>query len=112
MSKISANKLLRVASHLKLYDAEMSMTRLQVLLCVYMAGREGALVKQIVKSTGHNQSTIARTLSNMGKKPLRGQKDGLEWVETHPDIEDPRRIRCYLTPQGKTVVAELDRLMQ
>lgn len=112
MSKDFANKLLRVASHLKLYDSEMSMTRLQVLLCVFKAGTEGALVKQIINATGHNQSTISRTLANMGKRPLRGQKDGLKWVEMRRDSEDPRRVRCYLTPQGQTLVAELDSLMQ
>ncbi|MCG7628406.1 winged helix DNA-binding protein [Epibacterium sp. MM17-32] len=112
MSKQSLMKLMRVASHLKKYDLEMNMTRLQVLLHVSRKGSEGALVKEIVTATGHTQSTVARTLAHMGKKAVRGQAGSLDWIETRPDDDDPRRVRCILTPKGRTVIAELEDLME
>jgi len=103
---------MRVATHLKRYDTEMNMTRLQVLLTVAKKGRTGALVKDIVTATGHNQSTIARTLGNMAQQTVRGQKEPLNWITMEPDHEDSRRVRCVLTPRGQTVVAEIEELMQ
>jgi len=103
---------MRVASHLKKYDPEMSMTRLQVLVTVARKGADGCLIKDVVTATGHNQSTISRTIAHMGDRVIRGQKNPLGWIDTRPDHEDPRRVRCVLTPQGRTVVAEIEALME
>lgn len=103
---------MRVASHLKKYDTEMNMTRLQVLLVVSRKTTDGVLVKDIVTATGHNQSTIARTLAHMGQKPVRGQREALNWITSSPDYEDPRRVRLFLTPKGRTVINEIEELME
>jgi DNA-binding MarR family transcriptional regulator len=91
----------------------MTLTRLQVLLIVARKGaREGVLVRDIVTSTGLNQSTVARILAHLGEKPLRGHKHPLDWIEMVPDHEDPRRVRCQLTKKGATVLAEIEQLME
>jgi DNA-binding MarR family transcriptional regulator len=106
------SKLLRVSTHLLKYDREMTLTRLQVLLIVAQSkAGEGMLVRDIVTRTGLNQSTVARILSHLGQKPLRGHKHPLDWVTMVPDHEDPRRVRCQLTKKGMTVLAEIDQLI-
>lgn len=104
--------LLRVATHMKKYDSEMTMSRVQVLLLIAGANEDGALVRDLTKRTGLNQSTVARILSHLGEKPLRGHKEALNWITTTPDHEDPRRVRCVLTPRGQTVVAEIETLLK
>ncbi len=105
--------LLRVSTHLLKYDREMTLTRLQVLLVVARkAGRDGVLVRDLTTATGLNQSTVARILSHLGQKPLRGHKHPLDWVTMVPDYEDPRRVRCQLTKKGQTVMAEIEQLLE
>lgn len=101
--------LLRTATYLVKYDRDMPLTRMQVLLIVML--KEGCLVRDITARTGLNQSTVARSLGFLGDKPVRGQKEGLGWVEMRPDHEDPRRVRCYLTPKGKQVTMEIETLV-
>lgn len=104
----TATTLLRVATRLLKSDKDMPLTRVQVLLIISL--RDGCLVKDITSRTGLAQSTVARTLAFLGTKPVRGVRDGLNWVETRPDHEDPRRVRCYLTPAGKRVMLEIEDL--
>lgn len=95
-----------VANYLIAHDREMPLNRLVVLLLVSKAPKEGALVRDIVKQTGLNQSTIARTLALLGDKPIRGKASGLKWVKTSPDRDDPRRVRIFMTEQGKKVLTD------
>ncbi len=107
--------LLRVTTHILKYDNEIPVTRLQVLLLIARNSRnkdgQGLLVRDIVKHTGLNQSTIARSLGLLGEKTVRGQKDPLRWVELIDDYEDPRRKRCLLTPKGEQVIREINELL-
>lgn len=100
----------RVVSHLSAYDGEMNLHRVTVFLTV--ARKDGCLVKDLVKVTGLNQSSVARLLAVLGEKPTRGATHPLRWVELRPDEEDPRRVRCWLTPKGQKVIEELSELMQ
>lgn len=103
--------LLRVATHLLKYDREMPLSRLQILLLVCHRGREGILVKELKTSTGLNQSTVARAISHLGDKPLRGQKDPLRWIEANPDVHEPRRVRITITDRGRQVIEEIENLI-
>lgn len=100
---------MRALTNLVGYDKDMPLTRVQVLLVIAL--NDGCLVRDIVDRTGLNQSTIARTLALLGDKPVRGQKEGFRWVTQRADHEDPRRSRCYLTPTGKAVMAQVDDLL-
>jgi DNA-binding MarR family transcriptional regulator len=102
--------LLRIATHLTKYDREMSMSKLQIFLLVAQKGKEGALVRDLIKHTGLNQSSVARTLAHLGEKTTRGQTTPLNWVDMRPDAEDPRRVRCFVTSKGETVLAEIENL--
>lgn len=103
--------LLRVCTHQLKYDREMPLTRLQILLVIYQKGTEGALVRDITTSTGLNQSTVARALAHLGDKPLRGQRDALRWIESHPDHLEPRRVRVHLSARGQQVMSEVENLL-
>lgn len=84
----------------------MTFTRLHVFLL--LAGKKDVLVRDVVKQTGLNQSTVARTVAQLGDKPLRGKKQGLGWVRTDPDPDDPRRVFINLTTKGNKVLSELE----
>lgn len=103
----SQHSLLSVTNLLLSFDKEFSLPRLKVLLLICKAGKEGALVRDLVKATGYNQSTISRILSHLADKPLRGQRVPLNWVRMEPDYEDPRRVRIFMTPQGEQVMSDL-----
>jgi DNA-binding MarR family transcriptional regulator len=105
-----ATWLMRVCTHLSKYDREMSIAKLQIFLQVAKKGKEGALVKDLMRVTGLNQSSVARTLAHLGEKTTRGQTTPLRWVDMRPDPEDPRRVRCHITSKGDTVLAELENL--
>ena len=99
-----------VITHLSTYDKEITMNRMAVFL--FIARKDGCLVRDITTAVGLNQSTVARLLGILGDKPVRGKRDGMQWVEMRPDDEDPRRVRCFLTPQGRTVVAQIENILE
>jgi DNA-binding MarR family transcriptional regulator len=101
---------MRVFTHLVKHDKDMPLTRGQVLMVIAM--RPDCLVRDIMQATGLSQSTIARSIAFLGDKPVRGNKDGLKWVEMRPDKEDPRRARINLTAKGKSLMAEIENLME
>ena len=101
--------LLRVATRLTDLDKDMPLTRLQVLLIVAM--RPGCTVKEIVRRTGLNQSTVLRSLALLSDRPVRGQKSGFGWVVTQRDPRDSRRCLCYVTPTGEKMLAEIEDLI-
>lgn len=102
--------LLRVMTRLVQYDKDMPLTRAQVLLIIAL--KDGCLVKEITDRTGLNQSTVARSIALLADKPVRGLKEGFKWVETRQDHEDPRRVRCHLTPKGKQLITEIEDLLE
>lgn len=86
----------------------MPITRLQTLLFVAQnEGTEGALVRDIVRYTGLNQSTVARNLSYLSVKPTRGMPKAANLIEMAPDPDDPRRMRIRTTPNGKRFIEEM-----
>ena len=100
--------LQRLAMHLMSYDREMTLSRVLLFTLVARADQKrGALVRDLIKATGLNQSTIARSLAHLSDKPQRGQKRALHWVEAHPDPDDPRRVRVFVTPNGLKVLEEV-----
>lgn len=101
----SLNTLLRVATHVRTEDKEMPMSRFQILLLVAKAGEDGALVRELIKASGINQSSVARSLKNLGAS----EKDGL--VKQSPDPEDPRRVRIFMTDRGNTFLSNIEGIM-
>lgn len=107
-----AKTLGRVVSYLLAHDERFTLSNLNVLLeVVQKQGDHGALVSDIRKATGLNQSTVSRNLSFLGDEPYRGQRSGLRWVTAHVDHEDPRRMRYTLTKKGEHVVEEIERII-
>lgn len=91
----------RLTAYLLDLDADMTVSRLNIfLLCI---GKENVLVRELCKKTGLGQSTVARTVALLSDKPLRGQKEGINWLRTDPDPEDPRRVVINVTPKGQKV---------
>ena len=89
-------------------DREMTITRLSVF--IFIARHPECLVRDIVKATGLNQSTIARIVALLSDKPSRGNREGLFWVDATPDHDDPRRMRLSLTAKGRKVASDLSDL--
>ncbi|WP_176440853.1 winged helix DNA-binding protein [Oceanicola sp. 22II-s10i] len=82
------------------------MSRLQILLHVASRSESGgALVRDLVKESGINQSSVARALSMLGA----AQMDGL--IEQVPDPEDPRRVRVHLTRRGESFLSGVSNVM-
>lgn len=107
----SLKTLLRVVTHLRRNDKEMPMSRLQVLLQIAQAGPDGALVRDLIKATGMNQSTVARTIAHLEDKQVRGNPAPLGLVRSFPDPDDPRRVRVVLTARGETLLSDVETLM-
>lgn len=107
LEKVQA--LLRVATRLTDLDKDMPLTRLQVLLIVAM--RPGCTVKEIVRRTGLNQSTVSRSLALLSDRPVRGQKEGFGWIATKRDPRDSRRCLCFVTQAGEKMLAEIEDLI-
>lgn len=108
MSTLSVKVLIRLTTHILNHDPDMTVSRLQVFLLV--VGKKDVLVRDLVKQTGLNQSTIARTLALLSNKPQRGKKEGLGWVRIDPDPEDPRRVVVNPTARGIKVMTEIEAL--
>ncbi len=86
----------------------MPITRLQTLLFIAQnEGKDGALVRDIVRYTGLNQSTVARNLSFLSVKPTRGMQRAANFIEATPDPDDPRRMRVRTTEKGKRFIEEM-----
>ena len=108
MAKLNAKTVSRLVSYLMQVDPDMPISRLRVFL--YVAQRSDALVRDLVKTTGLNQSTVARTLAILGEKPQRGGAEGLGWVVMSPDPDDPRRVLINITSKGQKVLSEIEEL--
>ncbi|PCD76769.1 hypothetical protein CLN94_06590 [Pseudothioclava arenosa] len=102
--------MIRVTAYLLNADPDMTVSRLNVFLHIASSKDGDVLVRDLCKKTGLGQSTVARTLAILSDKPMRGKKDGLGWVRTDPDPEDPRRVLVNLTSVGVKVVADLEAL--
>ncbi|MGH0000120.1 hypothetical protein ACQU0X_08570 [Pseudovibrio ascidiaceicola] len=100
--------LRRLMTLMKGYDSDMTATRLHIFALV--AGKENVLVRDVIRQTGLKQSTVARNLSMLADKPMRGDKVGLGWLTVSPDIDDPRRVVVNTTPKGMAVIAALNDL--
>lgn len=103
--------LMRMLTYMMTHDKEMPISRLQMLLIISTKGKEGCLVRDLVKATGMNQSTVARSLSHLSSKPLRGQKTPLHLISVLPDADDPRRVRAYLTEKGEQALAQIETML-
>lgn len=108
MPKQSMN-LMRCAAYLLKQDPDMTLSRLNVFLNI--ARGKDVLVRDLVKTTGLGQSTIARTVALLSDKPLRGKREGLQWVTATPDPDDPRRVLLNLTKKGRVILSDLENLM-
>lgn len=108
MTNLTPKALSRLCGYLMKFDPDMPISRLRVFL--YVAQRKDTLVRDLVKVTGMNQATIARTLAILSDRPQRGAQSGLGWVDIRPDPNDPRRVILNLTPKGQNVVAEIAEL--
>lgn len=99
------NALLRVAVFTRTEDKEMPLSRLQILLLVAKAGDEGALVRGLIKTSDINQSSVSRSLRNLGAT----ESGGL--VVQKRDPEDPRRVRIYITDRGRAFLSNIESIM-
>lgn len=100
--------MLRVSNALVKHDKDMPLTRLQVLTNVAL--HDGLIVRELMAKTGLSQATISRSIAFLGDKPVRGEKEGLGWVEKRVDPMDSRRVTMHLTAKGKRIVSELEAL--
>lgn len=95
----------RLLNHLLTCDDDMTVSRLNVF--IHAARAEGCTVRHLCTVTGLNQSTVARTLSLLSEKTMRGKKEPLGWVRVEPDPEDPRRRLIYTTAKGRKVLHDI-----
>jgi DNA-binding MarR family transcriptional regulator len=111
MTRATAN-FFRVVNHLNTLDPEHNMTRMQVFYMVAKANADGALVRDITKTLGINQSSVQRQLGALADNPTRQQKVALRWIEIVPDPDDVRRVRLHLTPKGEQVLAQINDILE
>lgn len=102
---VALSSLYKACDLLTSYDPEINIRRLQVML--YLSSHPGAVVRDLMKVLGMSQSAVSRTIHAVGDKKVRGQSAPLKLVRTEPDPDDPRRVLCYLTPKGETLMAKL-----
>lgn len=100
---------MQASNYLLKLDPDMTLTRLNIFLQI--AKGTDVLVRDLVKTTGLGQSTIARTVALLSDKPMRGKKEGLHWVAAHPDPDDPRRVMINLTKKGQAIVSDMEEIL-
>lgn len=80
MPKTKAKSLMRLTSYILSIDPDMTVTRFHVFL-IAATGKD-VLVRDIVKRTGLNQSTIARTLALLSDQ-AHARAEGGAWASVH-----------------------------
>lgn len=101
--------LVRLTTYLLKADPDMTVSRFHIFL--HIARSKNVLVRDLVRATGYNQSTISRSLALLGKKPQRGEKNGLHWIDVGPDPDDPRRVVANLSPKGRQALSEIEQMI-
>ena len=71
----------------------------------------GVLQEDLVKATNLTRSSVSRNVSWLASKNLTTGKDGLHLVYRERDPNDHKRWRVFLTPHGKSFVAQLKRIL-
>lgn len=108
MSNLTPKALARATTYLMQFDREMPVSRLFIFLMV--AQKDGVALAELSRVSGISRPAVSRIVGLLGDNPQRGAKDGLGWVNTVPDPEDPRRGLVYITPKGRKVLADIENL--
>lgn len=88
---------------------EITTTHIELFL--FIGTNEGVTQHQLAKTFNMNHGTVSRNIrllaqfydEKKGKTTLKGY----DLVETTPDLRHRRRMACFLTRKGKTVLAGL-----
>lgn len=108
MTNMTVRSVTRLTSYLLNADPDMTVSKVHLFLLISRG--EDVLVRDLVRQTGMAQSTVARIVSALADKPLRGKKNGLGWVVAMPDPDDPRRVLINITSKGRKVIADIENL--
>lgn len=82
--------------HARARKAGLRVPEWRVLAC--LTDEDGAMVTRLAKFALLEQSRLTRIIDQMAEKGL---------VRRAPDPEDARRVRVYLTPEGRTLALRL-----
>jgi len=89
------------------FPAQLSSTFL------WVAANEGCRQEDVAKALNIARSSVSRNLSWLGNQHRFG-KPGLHLVERRRDEnihDDPRSLRCYLTPKGNQIASMIEKIL-
>lgn len=101
-------KLQRIAEVLHERNSTMTVASLRALIAV--ACEEGVSQVEIAERTGLERSTLSRILLDLGEYRRDGSI-GLKLVKWEVDPNELRRKQYTLTPEGKRLVAEIEKAL-
>lgn len=85
---------------------EMPIYWLEFILLVYKSGEDGITTIEASNSLGMTQGIASRMVKLMSKyhNPKTKESDGLDILETKPDLKFRHRQRVVLTEKGKEIL--------
>lgn len=103
-----ARTLLRLQNALgKIQQALPEIPLQQLMLFLAIAGDEGVTLGELCNKLDMAQSTGSRLIIGMTTRTVKKGRGGYDLVRTHEDPNDTRRKLIWLTPRGRSLVAEM-----
>jgi len=91
-------------------NPEMPIQQMAILLEIQK--KEGITMYDLGRELGITPGSMSRNISALSIYMKKGEKRGLDLVTTRPDLNERRRLACFLTDKGKNTMAELMELMR
>ena len=86
-------------------NSEMPIQQLAILLEIHKS--EGITMFELGRKLGITPGSMSRNISALSLYMKKGEKKGLDLVTTRPDIHQRRRLACFLTDRGISIMAEI-----
>jgi DNA-binding MarR family transcriptional regulator len=86
-------------------NAEMPIQQLAILIEIQK--NEGVTMYELGRELGITPGSMSRNISALSLYIKKGEKKGLDLVTTRPDLNQRRRLACFLTDKGRNIMAEI-----
>lgn len=96
-------------------EVSKDITPRLIELFLYIGSNEGVTQHKLAKAFSLNHGTVSRNIRFLSRyyqtKDGKTTLEGYDLVQTTPDLHHRRRMACFLTKRGKSVMAELRAIM-
>lgn len=89
---------------------EMPIQQLAILIEIQKS--EGITMYELGRKLGITPGSMSRNVAVLSLYMKKGERRGLDLVTTRPDLNERRRLACFLTEKGKKTMTEIMALLQ